>query len=75
MYTLFKFALLLPALVNAMPQYPGTVICDNTRVTDPTYKTEGTKDVTEQTGDQGWVNFDSQTCRSPMGQGKDDLAY
>lgn len=74
MYTLVKIALLLPSLINAMPQYPGTVICDSTEITDPIYETKGTKDVTEQTGDQGWVNYDGQTCRSPKGQGKDDLA-
>ena len=73
MYTLVKIALLLPSLVNAMPQYPGAVICDNTEITEPTYETKGTKDVTEQTGDKGWVNYDSQTCRSPLGQGKEDL--
>ena len=74
MYTLVKLALLLPSLVNAMPQAPGVVICDSTSVTDPTYETKGTKDVTEQTGDKGWVNYDGRTCQSPKGQGKDDLA-
>ena len=73
MYTLVKIALLLPSLISAMPQYPGTVICDNTEITEPTYETKGTKDVTEETGDKGWVNYDGQTCRSPLGQGKNDL--
>ena len=73
MHRLVKIALLLPSVVTAMPQYPGTVICDSTMVTEPTYETKGQKDVTEQLGDKGWENYDSQTCTSYQ-EGKDDLA-
>ncbi|KAM0802296.1 hypothetical protein BDR22DRAFT_887539 [Usnea florida] len=64
MHRFAKIALLLPSLVNAMPQYPGTVYCDSTMVSEPSYETKGQKDVTEQYGDSGWENYDSQTCTS-----------
>ena len=73
MHRFAKLALLLPSFVNAMPQYPGVVVCDSTEVTEPTYETKGSKDVTEQYGDQGWENYDSKTCTSYQ-EGKDDRA-
>lgn len=69
---LVSLALLLISVVNAMPQGTGVVICDSTAVTDYTYKTDSSVDVTEQSGDKGWENYDSQTCTS-TGQGKCDL--
>ena len=73
MHRLANFAVLLPTIVTAKPQYPGTVICDSTMVSEPTYETKGQKDVMEQYGDKGWENYDSQTCTSYQ-EGKDDLA-
>ncbi|KAL8663687.1 MAG: hypothetical protein Q9202_003633 [Teloschistes flavicans] len=61
---LVSLALLLISVVNAMPQGIGVVICDSTAVTEYTYKTDSSVDVTEQSGDKGWENYDSQTCTS-----------
>ena len=72
MHRFVKIALLLPSIVYAMPQYPGVVYCDSTMVSEPTYETKGQKDVTEQYGDSGWENYDSQTCTSYQ-EGKDNL--
>lgn len=74
MYRFAQIALLLPSLVAAMPQYPGVVICDSTMVSEPTYETKGSKDVTEQYGDKGWVNYDAQTCTSNILEGKNAVA-
>ena len=73
MHRLAKIALLLPSLVTAMPQGIGAVICDNTMATQPSYETKGSKDVTDQYGDNGWENYDAQTCTSYQ-EGKDNLA-
>ena len=72
MQGLVALALLLVPLVNARPQYPGTVICDQTPVTAFTYENQGHKEVTEDTGDKGWVNYDAQTCTA-YGQCKYNL--
>lgn len=72
MHRFVKIALLLPSIVYAMPQYPGVVYCDSIMVSEPTYETKGQKDVTEQYGDSGWENYDSQTCTSYQ-EGKDNL--
>lgn len=72
MHGLVALALLLVPLVNARPQGTGVVICDSTAVTDFTYENKGHKNVTEDTGDKGWVNYDAQTCTA-YGQCKYDL--
>ncbi|KAL8794865.1 MAG: hypothetical protein Q9195_002577 [Heterodermia aff. obscurata] len=64
MHGLVALALLLVPFVNGLPQGVGVVICDSTAVTDLFYDTQGTKDVTEDSGDKGWFNYDAQTCTS-----------
>ena len=64
MQGLFNLALALLPLANAIPQYPGVVICDSTPVTDYTYNTKITEEVTGNYGDKGWVNYDAHTCQS-----------
>ena len=64
MHCLVNLALALLPLANAIPQYPGTVICDSTPVTEFSYDTKTKEEVTENYGDSGWVNHDAQTCNS-----------
>lgn len=64
MHGLVSLALLLIPMVNARPQGIGVVICDSTAVTQFSYKTDSSEDVTEQAGDKGWENYDAQTCTS-----------
>ncbi|KAI4099056.1 MAG: hypothetical protein L6R37_006161 [Teloschistes peruensis] len=64
MHGLVSLVLLLIPLVNARPQGIGVVICDSTAVTQFSYKTDSSEDVTEQSGDKGWENYDAQTCTS-----------